>query len=1035
MSVPAPAATPVTNPATNPVTNASNKSVIKKLPALTPDRSLDSLTLGFLKTLEAEGKFAGEIHADFPTRLIHATDNSVYQVMPTAVLQPKTRGDINVVMELAGREKFSEVKITPRGGGTGTNGQSLNNTIILDTSKHLNNILGFDAERGLVHVEPGVVLDQLNAWLKPYGYFFPPAVSTASRATVGGMIGSDSSGKGSRIYGKTSHYIHDMTTVLIDGTDFNTRAMTATEAKDTMERADRVGQLYKMVHDEIAPRRDQIKSTFPEMNRGLTGYNLKEAVTDTGDMNLSFLIAGAEGSLGMVKEITFRVIPLPKFKAVTVVRYDSFDSALRHVKTLVQFDPVAIESIDDKVMKLAEQDESWHMLGKLLGTENSNTPTRGFNVVEFVGESEAEVAAKQAELKSYLEANPTEDFAPIGFVQATDPAQIAAIWSIRAKSVGLLGNLEGKRRATPFVEDTAVPPENLADFIAEFRALLDAEGLDYGMFGHVDVGCLHVRPLLDMMDEEDEARIRRVSDAVADLTKRYNGLIWGEHGKGFRGEYSPVYFGPELYDVLRRIKEAFDPEGQLNPGKIASPYSKNTPITAIDEAPMRGQFDRQIEDALRDEYLNATRCNGNGACFNWDLMDAMCPSYKVTRSRVHSPKGRAGMIREWIRQLSVGTDPMNKDLAVINGRDFSHDVYEAMAGCLSCKACAGQCPVKVDIPEMKSRFLETYHTRYKRPIKDHVIASLENMAPLLAKAPGLFNALQSIPPMPWIFKRFIGLTDLPKLHRQSLKSALRQRGIGKFKQGELEALSSEEKAKSVILVQDCFTTHYDTHVVLAHVDLLQRLGYRVFVPPYRPNGKAMHVKGFLKRFDYQATQNDIVLGKIAKSGIPMIGIEASVTLTYRQEYAQRLSNRPDYRVHLFHEWLAGEIEHGRLTPPKIDNGVNMGATDAPASLFPHCTEKTSIPDVGVKWQKIFDAFGLKLTTEKTGCCGMAGVYGHETRHQETSRELYDLSWKKKVDATGLENMLVTGYSCRCQVDRYEGVKPQHPVEYLAKLIA
>ncbi|WP_296989751.1 FAD-binding oxidoreductase, partial [Thalassospira sp. UBA1131] len=253
MSVPAPAATPVTNPATNPVTNASNKSVIKKLPALTPDRSLDSLTLGFLKTLEAEGKFAGEIHADFPTRLINATDNSVYQVMPSAVLQPRTRDDINVVMELAGREKFSEVKITPRGGGTGTNGQSLNNTIILDTSKHLNNILGFDAERGLVHVEPGVVLDQLNAWLKPYGYFFPPAVSTASRATVGGMIGSDSSGKGSRIYGKTSHYIHDMTTVLIDGTDFNTRAMSSAEAKDTMDRADRVGQLYKKVHDEIAP--------------------------------------------------------------------------------------------------------------------------------------------------------------------------------------------------------------------------------------------------------------------------------------------------------------------------------------------------------------------------------------------------------------------------------------------------------------------------------------------------------------------------------------------------------------------------------------------------------------------------------------------------------------------------------------------------------------------------------------------------------------------------------------------------------------
>ncbi len=1008
-------------------------SRFNRLPVLTPDRSLDHLTLGFLKVLESEGNFTGEIHADYPARLINATDNSVYQVMPRAVLQPKSANDINVVMELAGREEYSEVKITPRGGGTGTNGQSLNNTVILDTSKHLNNILGFDAEKNLVHVEPGVVLDQLNAWLKPHGVFFPPAVSTASRATIGGMIGSDSSGKGSRIYGKTSHYINDMTTVLIDGTDFRTHAISAKEADEIITREDRTGKLYRQIRDEILPRRGQINAIFPEMNRGLTGYNLKEAVSDQGDMNLSFLIAGSEGSLGMVKDITLRVVPLPKHKAVTVVRYDSFDSALRHVSTLLQFDPVAIESIDDKVMELAKQDESWHLLGKLLGTDTSTIPTRGFNVVEFIGETAQEVAAKQDELRAYLNANTDAQYAPIGFVQASDPGQIAAIWSIRAKSVGLLGNIEGKRRATPFVEDTAVPPENLADFIAEFRALLDAEGLDYGMFGHVDVGCLHVRPLLDICDEEDEARLRRISDGVVTLTKKYNGLIWGEHGKGFRGEYSPTYFGPELYDVLRRIKEAFDPEGQLNPGKIASPYSKNTPITAIDQAPMRGQLDRQINDNLRDDYLNATRCNGNGACFNWDQSDAMCPSYKVTRDRVHSPKGRAGMIREWIRQLSVGTDPRNQDLAVINARDFSHDVYDAMAGCLSCKACAGQCPVKVDIPELKSRFLESYHTRYKRPVKDYVIAQLETIAPLMARTPRLFNALQSIPPLPWIFKSLIGLTDLPKLSPQNVTKALRQRGIGRFKWAEVNALSDAERAKSVIVLQDCFTTHYDADVFIAHIDLLQKLGFRVFVPPYRPNGKALHVKGFLKRFDYQAKQNDIVYARLATSGVAMIGIEASVTLTYRQEYAQRLgTNRPDYRVNLFHEWLAGEIAANRITLP--ETGTNGAATATPATLFPHCTEKTSIPDVGVKWQKIFEAFGMKLATEKTGCCGMAGVYGHETRHQATSRELYDMSWKNKIDQTGLENMLVTGYSCRCQVARFEGAKPKHPVQHLLSMI-
>ncbi|MFH1804451.1 MAG: FAD-binding and (Fe-S)-binding domain-containing protein [Pseudomonadota bacterium] len=1005
------------------------------IPKLTPDRSLDDLSLSFLRTLQNEGKYRGEIHADYPARLIHATDNSVYQVMPIAVLHPRSGDDITAIMELAGRPAFRGIKLTPRGGGTGTNGQSLNNTVIVDTSRHLNTILDFDAEKRLVRVEPGVVLEQLNAWLKPHGFFFPPNVSTANRATIGGMIGSDSSGKGSRIYGKTSHYLHEMTTVLMGGSELVSRALGKDEADREAARPDRIGAIYRKVRDEIAPRRALIKSVFPEMNRGMTGYNLKEAVRDDGGMDLGFLIAGAEGSLGLTREVTLRVIPLPKFKALTVLRYDSFDAALRHVGALLKFDPVAIESIDDKVMALAQQDESWHLLAKLLGTEGEAVPTRGFNVVEFATDNADDLARQQADLQAHLATHPDAPHAPTGWVQATDPAQIAAIWSIRAKAVGLLGNLEGKRRATPFVEDTAVPPENLADFIAEFRALLDAEGLDYGMFGHVDVGCLHVRPLLDMCDDEDEARLRRVSDGVVALTRKYNGLIWGEHGKGFRGEYSPTYFGPELYDVLRRIKEEFDPEGQLNPGKIASPFSRDMPITAIDAAPLRGHFDRQIDAKLRDDYLNATRCNGNGACFNYDLADAMCPSYKVTRDRVHSPKGRAGMIREWIRQRSVGTDADAPELAFANARDFSHDVYDAMAGCLSCKACAGQCPVRVDIPELKSRFLEEYHQRYKRPIRDYVIAQLETLAPRMAKAPLLFNTLTGLAPLRWLLARTTGLEDLPMLSRHTLKSALRDRGIAPFDAAQLAALSPAQKAKSILLIQDCFTSHYDADVVIAHVDLLHKLGYRVFVPPYRPNGKALHVKGFLKRFDRLAARNDAAYHALAQQGVALIGVEASVTLTYRQEYAQRLENRPDYAIRLFHEWLHDEIAAGRITPPPVkpDAGVN-GVNTATVTLFPHCTEKTSIPDVTVKWQKIFASFGLTLTGERTGCCGMAGVYGHETAHRETSRQLYDQSWQKKAATTGLENMLVTGFSCRCQVKRFEGVRPKHPVEYLVTLI-
>jgi Fe-S oxidoreductase len=354
-----------------------------------------------------------------------------------------------------------------------------------------------------------------------------------------------------------------------------------------------------------------------------------------------------------------------------------------------------------------------------------------------------------------------------------------------------------------------------------------------------------------------------------------------------------------------------------------------------------------------------------------------------------------------------------------------------MNGCLSCKACAGQCPVKVDIPEMKSRFLAAYHARYPRPLKDYIIARLERLAPLTAKAPALFNVLQSLPPVKWAFARFAGLEDLPKTSTRKLVPALHARGIAPFHKNQLAALNDAERVKSVLLIQDCFTTHYDVETFLGHVDLLRKLGYRVFVPPYRPNGKAQHVKGFLKQFDKQARDNDAFYGDLAQSGIPLIGIEPSVSLTYRQEYAQRLQNRPDYRVNLFHEWLESEIRNGRLTPPKITATIDQNSVP---TLFPHCTEKTSIPDVSVKWQKIFDAFGIKLATERTGCCGMAGVYGHETANHDNSRRLYEMSWQKKAEKTGVKNMLVTGFSCRCQVKRQEGTRPQSPAEYLAKAL-
>jgi len=995
------------------------------IPVLTPDRGLDDVTVRFLKALE-DSSFKGEIYADYPTRLLSATDNSVYQVMPQAVVYPICEEDLNIVAELGAREEFRGISFAPRGGGTGTNGQSLNKGVVVDTSKHMNNILDFDAEKQLVTIQPGVVLDQLNAFLKERGYFFPPAVSTSSRATLGGMTGTDASGKGSRIYGKTSDYIEEMDVVLSGGQSWTSKPLSPDEIKQVMDRDDIVGDIHRQAYNSIVENEELIDQTFPKMNRGLTGYNLQHALDNNGVFNLSYLLAGSEGSLCLTQKLTFRVIPLPKNKGLVTVRYKTFNEALEGVQLILKADPAAVEVVDDKIMSMAQQDIIWTQVGDMLGGVEGEPPVMGMNFVEFVGNSQDEIDAQIAKLERILDDAVELDGQATGWRSTSDASQISALWEMRKKSVGLLGALQGKRRAIPFVEDTAVPPENLAPFIREFRELLDSHGVGYGMFGHADVGCLHVRPTLDLTDVMDEPRLRQISDGVADLTKKYEGLLWGEHGKGFRGEYSPKFFGPELYDELRKIKSAFDPYNLFNPGKIATPYTMpEVELTAIDEAQLRGQVDRTLDEKLKDAFPKATLCNGNGACFTWDAFDPMCPSYKATRDRVQSPKGRAGLLREWLR-LRTEAEKSDAPKALAEGKDFNLDVYEALKTCLSCKACATQCPVKVDIPEMKAQFLEEYHQRYGRPKRDGLVAKLETLAPLTQKFALLTNAMQALPPVKAFMKHGFGLIDLPKVSSTSVDSVLKQRGAPAFDLESMKALSADEKANSVILLQDTFTTHYDADIVVAHYDLLVKLGYQVFVAPYRPNGKPLHVKGFLKEFDQLATENDEFYMQISQCGIEMVGIEAAVTLMFRQEYSQRLANRPDYTVHQFHEWLHGEMVAGKWSVPD--------ATEGEFSLFGHCTEKTSMPETSKQWGAIFRAFNQSLRVEKTGCCGMSGMFGHEAANEEMSKKLYDLSWKEKVTKAGPEKMLATGFSCRCQTKRYGDFKPQHPVEALLKLL-
>ncbi|GGX96071.1 hypothetical protein GCM10007160_24440 [Litchfieldella qijiaojingensis] len=1092
--------------------------------------------LHFLDALRADG-FRGEIAPDYANRVVQATDNSIYQRLPQAVLYPRNAEDLVRLARLAARQEHRQVVLAPRGGGTGTNGQSLTDGLVVDVSKHMNRILDIDVENRRVRVQAGVVKDQLNAALKPHGLFFAPELSTSNRATIGGMISTDASGQGSCEYGKTRDHVLELDSVLLGGERLVSRPLDDSELAALCDRSDLTGTAHRTARDIADTQCELIEAKFPKLNRCLTGYDLAHLRTADGRFDLNSLLCGSEGSLGFLNEAVLNVLPIPKHSTLVNVRYAGFMDALRDAKALMAsassqdqpqaLRPTSIETVDDKVLNLAMEDFVWDSVAEFFPDETGTTSEdsgdtttatratpriRGINLVEFNDDDPERLAERVAAFCRHLEADTSVE--RLGYTLAEGRERIARVYAMRKRAVGLLGNVQGERRPIPFVEDTAVPPEHLADYIAEFRAALDARGLEYGMFGHVDAGVLHVRPAIDMKDPAQEALVREISDEVAELTHKYHGLLWGEHGKGVRSEYAPQFFG-ELYPSLQRVKAAFDPYNQLNPGKIATPYSctpdqplsddgasgagrseghlpgmanvapregftapsrspapdttkAGTVVTSevteaqpvklvdpglltIDGVPTRGQRDRQIDERVWQAHASAVYCNGNGACYNYDTDDAMCPSWKATRQRVYSPKGRASLMREWLRlQGQAGIDVVEESrkkkiegawgfmrdlpwrlrntLAKRRGEeDFSHEVYDAMAGCLACKSCAGQCPVKVNVPEFRSQFLEVYHGRYLRPLRDYLIGGLEFFVPYLSPVAPLYNAALENRLMDRLLAGPIGMVESPRLSRASLKKQLRAWGVAEATPTALGLLTERQKARSVVLVQDAFTSYFESRLVMDIVELLSRLDIRVFVAPFAPNGKPLNVQGFLGAFERTAAKQAKRLSALAEFGVPLVGIDPAMTLTYRQEYVKALGPDAVPEVLMLQEWLVSLGQ--RIVPGELR------FDDPGYKLLAHCTEKTTAPGSPKAWQQVFAAFGLELELVATGCCGMSGTYGHEARNRETSRTIYGQSWQEKVeDPANDGRLLATGYSCRSQVKRFSDQRLAHPLQGLLDVL-
>lgn len=923
----------------------------------------------FARQLRQAG-FAGEVETDHALRSAMSTDNSVYSITPDLIVAPRDAADVVRVLAIMARPDWAGLPLTARGGGTGTNGQSLNTGVILDLRRHMNRLLAVNPAEGWAEIEPGMVLDDLNDHLRPHGLFFAPETSTSSRCTIGGMVSTDASGKGSRIYGKTSDNILALELATPHGL----------LASDTPA-PDWASAMLRGAETAARGGRYAFIANTPRLNRRFTGYDLERACPDGGGFEWWRLFPGAEGTLGPLTRIRVKLCRIEAEKRLLVVAFDTFRNALAAALPLLQVDPTAVEVMDETVQQIAAK--AGVLTGLPLTLQSPDGRPLAYTFIEFNGDDAQGLSTRIAACRRLLAGLPGAG----AIHEARDRTEIRLLWAIRSAGVGLLGKVDGSARPVAFVEDCVVPPENLPAFVDDFLALLRDNGLGFGIYGHIDVGCLHIRPALNIDTAEDRARLAAVSDRVFALTRKHGGIFWGEHGKGVRGAYLRDWIGDEAFRALQGVKAAFDPTNCYNPGKLVSPQGD---LMGIATTPFRA-FNAPKDDPL----TKAFRCNGNAQCLSYAAATPMCPSFKATADLRHSPKGRADALRDWHVARAQGR--------VTPGMEA--DLLSALDGCLGCKACASSCPVQVDVPTMRTAFLADFFSRHRRPLADRLVLAAERFSPWIQRAAPLLA-----PVWPLIIPLGEALTRTTDLPRRLSGRPVRCQRLG----------SGSLPDNTVVLVEDWFTGLFDAELRRDAVAGLTALGYAPCVLGLYPAGKAALNLGDLNGFHAMASTLIAELQPLADRGIPLIGLDPTLVMLLRQDYPKQGLKPP--KVLLAQEFLAQEIADGKAFP--------LALRPATVKLMLHCTEATGLPDAARMWTEVFAALGLALETPATGCCGMAGMFGHQRRNQAVSTRLFHLSWRANL-AGDETQVAATGFSCRCQSERLAQKPLRHPLGLIA----
>ncbi|GAB4193651.1 MAG: FAD-binding and (Fe-S)-binding domain-containing protein [Thermoflexibacter sp.] len=989
----------------------------------------------------------GDFYYDTTMRTLYATDASAYREMPLAVAIPKSEADIKKLILFAKENKTS---LIPRTAGTSLAGQVVGNGIVVDVSKHFTKILEINTEEKWVRVQPGVIRDELNMFLKNYGLFFGPETSTANRAMIGGMVGNNSCGSNSVVYGSTRDHLLEVKGFLSDGSEVvfgstnfqfvqNTSVLSDFPNRTPLEQS-----IYQKIYEILSNPENQaeIRKEFPKpsIERRNTGYALdvlldSEPFTKNGvPFNLCKLIAGSEGTLMFITEIKLNVVPLPpKEKGLLCMHFNSLDESLRANLIAMKYKPSASELIDHYVLECVENNieqkqNSFFVQGK----------PKAILAVEISKDTQEEVIKIAQQIENEMKAKGLGYHFPL--VLGED---IKKVWNLRKAGLGLLSNMVGDAKPVAVIEDTAVDVNDLPEYIAEFNEILKKYDLYCVHYAHAGSGELHLRPIINLKTEEGNRLFKTIADEIAHLVKKYKGSLSGEHGDGrLRGEYIKLMIGEKNYELCREIKRAFDPDNIFNPNKIVDTPPMNTSLRyqPNQETP---DFKTVLDFSSTLGILRAAeQCNGSGDCRKTELTGGtMCPSYMATRNEKDTTRARANILRE---ALSGKLDLrpirfLKPDTSELHARFNSQEVKEVMDLCLSCKGCKSECPSNVDVGKLKAEFTHQYYQMNGVPFRTQLIGNFTKLTSLAALFPSIYNFVVSNSFTSLLFKSLTGFApkrSIPLLEKETLKSWYKKSYKLGVRSYELKNKTQNSKlithnSKKVYLFCDEFTNYNDVSMGKKAIQLLEKLGYEVEIPLHLESGRTYLSKGLLKEAKNIAIRNVDLLKNLVSEETPLIGLEPSAILTFRDEYLDLVH---DYQKEdakklaknalLIDEFLAKEIDKGNIRKEQFTEEKKL------IKLHGHCHQKSLASLTPTKKALSLPA-NYTVHLIPSGCCGMAGSFGYEAEHYEISMKIGELVLFPTIRQQP-ENVIIAanGTSCRHQIKDGTGRKAQHLVEIL-----